>query len=276
MNVINNFNKAVSYIEDNLENDIDLNEVAKIASCSSYHFLRMFSALTGAGVYEYIKKRRMTKAAEELQTTEIKVIDLATKYGYESPTAFNRAFQSIHGVSPSVARKDSINLNSYLPITFNLTVTGGEKMEYYIEEISEFRAIGYKRKYNFKTGENFEQIPVFWNDVMQDGRFNKIMALNNATPAGILGICTNLTDNEFDYFIASASDKPLDDDMEEVFINTQTYAIFACTMDKIQETTKRIFAEWLPSSGYDHVPNAAELEIYPDETTCKICIPIKK
>ncbi len=148
-------------------------------------------------------------------------------------------------------------------------------MEYYIEEISEFRAIGYKRKYSFKTGENFEQIPLFWQDIMQDGRFHKVMALNNKVPAGILGICTNLTDNEFDYFIASASDKSLDDDMEEVFISTQTYAIFTCTMDKIQETTKKIFAEWLPSSGYDHVPNAAELEIYPDESTCKICIPIK-
>lgn len=274
MNVIENFNKAISYIEDNLGDEIDLNDVAKVASYSSYHFLRMFSALTGIGVYEYIKKRRMTKAAEELQTTDIKIIDLAIKYGYESPTAFNRAFQSIHGVAPSVARKDSINLNSYLPITFNLTITGGEKMNYCIEEIKEFRAIGYKQTYSFKTGETFEEIPLFWTEVKKDGRFQKLLELNNATPMGLLGICTNQTDSEFDYFIACASTH--DEEMEEVLIKTQTYAIFTCSIEKIQETTKKILTEWLPNSDYDHAVNSPELEIYPDDKTCKICIPIKK
>ncbi len=276
MDILNGFNKAISYIEENLENDIVINDVADIACCSNFHFMRMFSALTGIGVYEYIKKRRMTKAAEELQTTDIKIVDLALKYGYDSPTAFNRAFNSIHNVSPSVARKDGVQLNSYLPISFNLTITGGKKMEYYIEEINTFRAVGYKRTYNFKTGENFKLIPLFWQDIMTDGRFNALLPLNTIAPLGTLGICTNLRDNEFDYFIAVASDCDTTDDLEELTIEKQTYAVFTCNMSEIQDTTKRILAEWLPNSEYTHVENAAELEIYPDAETCKICIPIKK
>ncbi len=276
MNTINNFNKAVDYIESNLENEIDISVVAKIASCSNFNFTRMFSALVGISVYEYIRKRKMTRAAEELQQSEIKIIDLALKYGYDSPTAFNRAFQGVHGISPSKAREETVKLNSYLPISFNLTVKGVEKMEYRIEEIGSFRAVGVKKAFNFKTGENFEKIPLFWQEIFMNGVFNKIMEMGNTKPFGALGICTNMRDNDFDYYIGASTDKEIPEGMEELFVEKQTYAIFSCSMDKIQETTQRIFAEWLPNSEYDHAQNSPELEIYPDDKSCEICIPIVK
>ncbi len=276
MNIIEDFNKAINYIENNLGNNINVDDVSKISGSSSYHFIRMFSALTNMGIYEYIRKRKMTKACEELQNSNIKILDLALKYGYDSPTAFSRAFKEIHGITPSKARDEKTPLKSYLPISFILTVKGVEDMEYYIEEIKGFRVVGLKRNFNFKNGENFEKIPVFWQETMQTGDFHNIIGLMDSEPKGILGICTNLRENDFDYFIAASSSKEVPNNMNELFIKTQTYAIFTCTMDKIQETTKRILGEWLPNSEYNLVENAPELEIYPDENTCKICIPIIK
>ncbi len=276
MNAISDLNSAVSYIERNLENNVDIKEVAKVADMSIFHFMRMFSALSGVGVYEYIRKRRMTKAVEELQNTNIKVIDLGLKYGYESPTVFNKAFKDIHGVSPSKARKEKISLKSYLPISFIVTVKGVEEMEYYIEEISGFRAVGFKRSYNYTNGENFENIPKFWQEVMQNGDFNQVMSLMNAEPFGPMGICGNMVDSVFDYYIAVSSSNEVPVGMDEIFIETQSYAIFTCKIPEIQDITKRIFSEWLPNSEYVHAENAAELEIYAEDDSCRICIPIAK
>ncbi len=276
MNVVRNFNKAIQYIEENLEKEIGVTQIAKVAGYAPYHFMRMFSAFTGVGVMEYVRRRRVTKAAEEIQQSDQKIIDIALKYGYESPTAFNRAFQAIHGVSPSRARKEATKLTSYLPLSFSLTIEGVEKMEYRIETIESFRAVGYKRSFNFKNGENFEKIPLFWKEIFKHGECHNITALQNGKPQGLLGIVGNLREDDLDYYIAVSTNKKVPDGMEELTIATQSYAIFHCTMDKIQETTKRILSEWLPNSEYTHVDNAPELEIYPDEIHCKICIPVKK
>ncbi len=276
MNVVRNFNKAIQYIEENLEKEMDITEIAEVAGYAPYHFMRMFSAFTGVGIMEYVRRRRVTKAAEEIQQSNQKIIDIALKYGYESPTAFNRAFQAIHGVSPSRARKEITKLTSYLPLSLSLTIQGVEKMEYRIETIERFRAVGYKRSYNFKNGENFEKIPLFWKEIFQTGDCHKITALSSCKPHGILGIVANLRDHDLDYYIAVSTDQKTPDGMEEISIETQSYAIFPCSMDKIQEVTKRILSEWLPNSEYSHVDNAPELEIYPDEIHCEICIPITK
>ncbi len=145
-------------------------------------------------------------------------------------------------------------------------------MNYRIETIEGFRAIGYKRTYNYTNGENFREIPLFWQELMQNGKFAELMKLNNEKPQGALGICANPRNNIFDYYIAVASQEE-GPEMEVISIKTQTYAIFPCTMDEIQDTTKRILAEWLPNSKYKHT-DAPELEIYPDENSCNICIPI--
>ncbi len=149
-------------------------------------------------------------------------------------------------------------------------------MEYEIKEIKGFRAVGLKRNYSFENGENFKEIPKFWQEIMQTGKLNELMGLMDSEPYGTLGISANMTATDFDYFIAVSSTKNTTTDMDQIFVETQNYAIFTASMDNIQDITKYVFSEWLPASEYKFVENAPCLEIYPDENTCLICTPICK
>src|SRR5690606_32308608 len=121
--------------------DIDFKEVARQAQCSEYHFSRMFSFLSGVTLSEYIRRRRLTLAAFELQTGEMKIIDAAVKYGYKSADAFARAFQTLHGISPSAAKSRGSSLTAYPRMTFQLTIQGGSAMNYRIVEKEPFRIV---------------------------------------------------------------------------------------------------------------------------------------
>ncbi|EJR49854.1 hypothetical protein IIM_03728 [Bacillus cereus VD107] len=125
MDSLKNMNAAMQYIEDNLTNEIDFKKIARIAFCSEYHFKRMFSFLAGISLSEYIRCRRLTLAAFELKDSDVKVIDVAIKYGYNSPDSFSRAFQNLHGITPSEARNTSRSLKAYSPMTFQLSIKGG-------------------------------------------------------------------------------------------------------------------------------------------------------
>ncbi len=120
MEWLNHLNEALDYIEDNLEGEIKIKEMARLARCSDFHFQRMFSYVMDIPLAEYIRRRRMTKAAYDLQNTTDKIIDVAARYGYESPTSFNRAFQSVHGIVPSAARIKGAELKSYHPVSFKM------------------------------------------------------------------------------------------------------------------------------------------------------------
>ena len=104
MKWLENLSNAIEYIEKNLDSDISVDAAAQIACCSTYYFQRMFTYVAGISLSEYIRRRRMSQAAFELQRTDKKVLDIALKYGYSSPTAFNRAFQSVHGITPVAAK----------------------------------------------------------------------------------------------------------------------------------------------------------------------------
>ena len=129
MEWLDHLNEAVTYIEEQLTGEIDYDRAAQLACCSSYHFQRMFSYIAGVPLGEYIRRRRMSLAAVELQNGG-RVLDTALRYGYESPTAFNRAFQGVHGVTPSAARGEGVTLRAYPRLSFKLTVKGAEEMEY--------------------------------------------------------------------------------------------------------------------------------------------------
>lgn len=126
MNVLENLNEALDYIDQNLENEIDEQEIAKRAYCSVFHFKRMFSYLAGIPLQEYIRRRRLTLAAFDLQDRTVKVIDIAIKYGYNSPDVFTRAFQGLHGITPTEARNTSHSLQAFPPMTFRLSIGGSE------------------------------------------------------------------------------------------------------------------------------------------------------
>ncbi|MFP4698644.1 MAG: effector binding domain-containing protein [Eubacteriales bacterium] len=265
MEWVKNLNQAITYIEDNLENVIEYNELAKIACCSSCQFQRVFSYISGVTLAEYIRRRRMTKAASELQNSNIKIIDLSIKYGYNSPTSFSRAFQSVHDVPPSYARRKGVVLKSYPKLMISFALKGDVEMEYRIVEKPEFRIIGFKKKLEFDIGKNFITVPLFWEDLKKKNLLPQLCELMNQTPSGVLGITFYQRSTELNYYVAVASDNPVPNGMVEYVIPQATYAVFKCTgefPEAIRELYRRFYSEWLPFSGYEYA-EMQDIEVYP-------------
>jgi len=282
MEWIERLNSAVKYMEEHLTEPIDYNQTAKIACCSVYHFQRMFSYIADVPLSEYIRRRRMTMAAVDLQNGEEKVIDVAVKYGYDSPTAFNRAFQSVHGIAPSQAKKEGVILKAFPPISFNITIKGDVEMNYRIEKKEAFRIIGISKPLCHEIEENFKVVPEMWQKVAMDGTIEKMISMIKDEPSGILGVSACNEKEEWKYFIAIASDAKVEAPLEEYIVPATTWAIFegeGTMPHSIQEMEKRIVMEWLPNSGHEY-GNAPDIEVYlnPDPQNAKfeIWVPVVK
>lgn len=269
MEWLERLNQSINYIEDNLSNEINYDHAARIACCSTFHFQRMFSYIAGVPLSEYIRRRRMTAAAFELQTSDIKIIDLSLKYGYDSPTSFNRAFQNVHGVSPSVARAEGTSLKAFPRISFTISIKGDVEMEYKIEKKDAFRIVGVKEHLDMSIEESMARVPLFWQETAQAGIIPKLCDLMDQPPLGVLGVSTCMNGRDFDYYIAVATGKPAPEGTVEYEIPASTWAIFECTgpMPRaIQELQKRIVTEWLPTSGYEYA-DKPDIEVYTEGDT---------
>ncbi len=268
MEWLNQLSQAIDYIEDNLTSDISYDQAAQIACCSTYYFQRMFSYVAGIPLSEYIRRRRMTMAAFELQTSTIKVMDVGLKYGYVSPTSFNRAFQSVHGVAPTEARIEGTPLNAYPRISFSIAITGGENIRYRVEKKEPIRIVGVRTALKEDVERNFEIAPKFWEATLKDESFSQICGLNNQVPTGVLGVAAYESPEEIYYYIAAATDKNVPGNMFEYEIPAATWVIFECYGDycaTIQALFKRFFTEWLPFSGYEYA-QLPDLEVYPNSS----------
>ena len=277
-------NEAVAYIEDNLTNEISYEKVAQIACCSTFHFQRMFSYIADVPLSEYIRRRRITLAAFDLQSSNEKIIDIALKYGYDSPTSFNRAFQNVHGVSPTEARKIGVSLKAFPRISFKITIKGDAEMNYKIVTKDAFKIVGVKKHYNMSIEESFAKVPLFWQKTVESGIVPAILALLGKEPYGLLGVSTCMNGKDFDYYIAVATDKDTPEGMVDYTIPECTWAVFECVgamPTAIQELQKRIVTEWLPTSGYEYA-NAPDVEVYFEgdqqaaNYRCEVWLPIIK
>lgn len=284
MDWLNRLNEAMNDLEEHIEEGPDIARMAKTACCSAFHFQRMFSYLAEIPLSEYIRRRKMTRAAFDLRNTNARVIDVALKYGYDSPTAFNRAFQSVHGVTPSAARRESVTLKAYPPISFKITIKGEAEMNYRIEKKDAFRIVGPKIHCKLDVEQNFEEIPLFWQKTAQSGAIPRLCTLMDSEPAGILGVSSCMNGKDFDYYIAAASTKSAPEDMEEYLVPACTWAIFTCVgpmPSAIQTLQKRIVSEWLPGSGYEYA-NAPDIEVYfegdqqAEDYRCEVWLPVEK
>lgn len=281
MDWIERLNEGVSYIEDNLTDELVLDKMAKIACCSPFHFQRMFSYMAGIPLSEYIRRRRMTEAASDLLSTDERVIDIALKYGYSSPTAFNRAFQGIHGVSPSAARAGKTKLISYPRITFSISIKGDIAMNYRVENKDEFRIVGVSTKLTKEMEINFENVPKLWGKVHAEGLIPKLMDMTDGVLKGVMGVSA-CNGDDCRYYVAVTSCAPLSEGLEEFTVPAAQWAIFSgrgAMPTAIQELEKRIITEWLPSSGYEY-GNAPDIELYmnedPQNSIFEVWIPIVK
>ena len=158
MDWITGIQNAINYIEEHLTEEIDYEIVAKEASCSSFYLQRIFSILCGMTLGDYIRNRRLTLAGNELSAADDKVIDIALKYGYESPESFTRAFSRFHGVTPSEAKKDGSKLKSFSRLSVKITLSGGNIMDYKIIEKNAFDIIEKVEAHTVENSENAKSL----------------------------------------------------------------------------------------------------------------------
>lgn len=283
MEWIERLNRAIGYIEEHISEKIDYDQIAKVACCSTYHFQRMFAYMANVSLSEYIRRRRMSLAAADLQCGDEKVVDVALKYGYSSPTAFNRAFQSVHGIAPSLVKEKGVSLRAYPPISFKIIIKGADEMNYRIEKKEAFRIIGIAQPLHHEIEKNFEIVPQMWQKAAMDGTIPKLASMMEGELMGVLGVsvCNDL--EEWKYFIAVASAKGIESQgLQEYMISPFTWAVFPgegqCPQ-AIQELEQRIITEWLPTSGYEY-DNGPDIEVYlnqePKNSRFEVWIPVRK
>ncbi|MEK4057197.1 AraC family transcriptional regulator [Paenibacillus sp. FSL F4-0087] len=259
MNTLARLNEGLSYIEENLMDSVDMKEVARIACCSEYHFTRMFSFLSGITLSEYIRRRRLTLAALELSRNDTKVIDVALKFGYTSPDSFARAFQSMHGVTPSEAKNHGPSLKAFPRMTFQLTIQGGSEMNYRIEDKEAFRIVGISKR-----------VPIVFNGVNPDiaamyqrltpELIETIKGLSNVQPLGIISASAHFSEErmeekgELDHYIGTATTQEAPEGLSQLEVPASMWAVFTSIgpfPGTLQDVWGRIYSEWFPSSDYE-------------------------
>ena len=268
------FQESIDFMEQNLTEELDIEAIAGKAALSSFYYQRIFGALCGMTVSEYIRARRMTLAAQELTRADVKVIDVAVKYGYDSPDSFAKAFQRFHGITPSQAKEPGAPLRSFAPLHIKITLEGGNMLDYRIVEKAPFTIVGTKRPFNSDT--SYQEIPKFWNEWLAQGEKRPIM--------GTFGICTDMKGKDFDYWIADLylpwADVP--EGCETRVIYGSFWAQFPCTLKSLQDTNTKIWSEWLPAlTGYA-LAGDYDIEVYlppeegSDDSAVYIWVPLKK
>jgi AraC family transcriptional regulator len=259
MDSLKNMNGAIKFIEQNLTNEIDFKEVARLAYCSEYHFKRMFSFLAGISLSEYIRRRRLTLAAFELKDNNIKVIDIAIKYGYSSPDSFARAFQHLHGITPSEARSNGHSLKAFPPMSFQLSIKGGSEMNYRIEEKEAFHIVGIKKRVPIIFNGVNPEIASMWKS-LDEKTINELKNLSNVEPLGLLSASANFSEGrleekgELDHYIGAATTRECPVHLTQLNVDASTWAVFEAVgpfPETLQNVWGRIYSEWFPSSNYE-------------------------
>lgn len=249
---------AINYVEEHLTDEIDFDLVSKEAACSNFYFQRIFSILCGITLGDYIRSRRLTLAGNELCASDVKVIDVALKYDYESPESFTRAFTKFHGITPSEAKKDGSKLKSFSRLSVKITLSGGNIMDYKIIEKDAFDIIEKVETHTVDNSENAKSIPDFWTRSHKD-RTVKMLTELTTDRTFIFGMCYgNLSKDAktFDYSIAAKCDSntAVPKGFRKNTIPARTWAVFECKgamPNAMQDVWHKIVSEFFPTSGYE-------------------------
>lgn len=283
--------QAIDYVEQHLTDQIDYEAAAKQACSSVFHFQRVFGVLCGYSLGDYIRMRRLSLAGEELAGSNAKVIDVAYKYGYETPESFSRAFTKFHGITPLEAKHGG-SIRSFTRLSVRLTLAGGNKMEYRIVKKEAFQVVCKRKRVSKpETANAPKDISSFWAECGANSTVKKICGYlpAEASLKGLLGICfSSETDcMHFPYGIGVEYDgRPVaDSDLEIVTVPAHTFAVFTCRgrmPEAFASTYQSIVTEFFPQSSRYAYAEGIEMELYPSEDvesrdyTCEIWIAVKE
>ncbi len=280
----NAIQSAINFMEQHITENISAEDVANHVHISSFYFQKGFRMLCGFSVIEYIRNRRLALAGGDLATTDIKIIDIAMKYGYDSPDSFTKAFTRFHGVSPTMVRKEDVMIKTFAPLKLEISLKGGYFMNYKIIDKESFTVLGVSKEFNYENCK--QEIPLFWQRHYEEG--------NGKYVCGMFGINIDekMGNDSFEYLIADLYDSKME--IPEGFVTRTipafTWAVFSCVgpmPTALQDVSTKIFSEWLPAlkeyefaAGYcvemydapDKYPNGTQDENYHTE----IWIPIQK
>ena len=267
--LIPNLMAAVDYIEENITEELDIKQISSQAGLSPFYFQKVFRSVCHMSVGEYIRKRRMTLAAEDLIHSDERVIDIGIKYCYDSPDSFRRAFNLFHGLLPIEVRKKRTVPKSLCPL--KITEKGTITMNYRIEEKASFTIVGRKRRFSSET--SYVEVPKFWDEHFERGYDKEI--------EGRFGACVDCDEGSFDYLIADLYMpwNRIPEGCETVIIEASLWAIFPYSgsmPDALQQVNTKIWSEWLPSCKEYNMSQNCNLEVYFTETEGEIWVPIKK
>lgn len=264
--------RALDYVEAHLDGPLSYEEVARQAYSSSFNFQRVFTILCGMPLGEYIRSRRLSIAASELLATDVKVIDLALKYGYDTPESFTRAFTRFHGATPSAARSGKGPLKSFARLSLQIVVKGGENMQYKIERRDHFRIIAKTRQVSGEDDISREEIPRFWDECRREGTLQWLIQhrkKDGVLGPNLVGMCLEDTCNKegFHYSIgAEYAGGEVPSGYQVYDIPAMEWAQFnatGCMPQAIQNLWHRVFAEFFPTSAY-RPSGDCDLEVYSD------------
>jgi AraC family transcriptional regulator len=259
--VLERLNEAMAYVERHLDERIDVTELARIALTSEYHFRRMFSALAGMPLSEYVRRRRLTIAAAEVAAGERTLLDIAVRHGYGSTEAFTRAFRAMHGVGPGEARRTGAVLRSQQRLSFRLVVEGSGSMRYRVVEKPEFRMVG-KRARVPLVHEGMNPAIVAFVRGIDPATVDRIEALSDQEPAGIVHASDKLGDDreegvELDYWYAVVTGADVPEGLDQVAVPAGTWAVFETSGEfpaAVQHLWRDVFTQWFPANPYRSRP----------------------
>lgn len=255
----------IDYVENHLqckEEPIDPQEISKIADCSFDFFQKTFSYMNNISFAEYVRARKMTLAGYDLKSTNMKVVDISYKYGYDSPTSFTKAFRQFHGVSPKEARQSQIKLRIFP----KMQIYEKQHFSWRLEKKNDLRLIGKSIKVSRDHDSHYIEIPKFWDKCEKDGTFAQLISMDCGQPKGLIGLFGDYdqTTNEIEYSIMVISHHELIPEFHEIHIPHLTWAIFDCfgqVPQAIQNGWKYLYKEWLVQYPFQHA-KAPELEWY--------------
>ena len=237
---------AIQYIEDHITDELTIEAIARQVSMSPFYFQKGFAMLCGFTVGEYIRNRRLALAGNDLSAGDEKVIDIALRYGYDTPESFTRAFTRFHGVTPTQVRRDGAILKSFAPLKIRISLEGGYLMDYKIEKKEAFKVLGHAKTFPYEGAK--ELVPAFWNEHFAGGF--------GSTVCGAYGVCIDedMGEDHFEYLIADPYDpaKEIPDGFVVKDIPAHTWAVFPCRgpmPGALQDVNNAIYTEWLPATG---------------------------